>query len=299
MFNWEDLRYFLAVAQTGTVSGAARSLNVDHTTVGRRLTALEAALQVRLVDRLPRRWTLTDTGRCVLQLGAEMEANAFSIERATRAEHSPVVGKVTVSAPPVLVSNFFAKSVVTFRAQHPGIQLSLSGRANSVSLSRREADIAVRLFRPEEEGSVARRLGIMQFALYAAESYAHICRSSDWEFIAYDEEFDHTPQQQWLRKMAGNRPIVCEVSDITSQYAAVRAGVGIAVLPCFLAEPDGQLVRLHVDVEPFSREIWLVVHRDLRRAQPIRAVMDFITELVENTPSLQTAIPLSRVDDPI
>lgn len=289
MFDWEDLRHFLAVARIGTLSGAARLLNVDHATVGRRVAALEDALQVRLVERLARRCSLTAVGQRILELASEIETNTFAIERAIRAEQSHLVGKVVVSAPPVLVTNFFAKSMAAFRSEHPGIQLSLSGQAQSVSLSRREADIAVRVVRPKEPGNVARRIGTMEFALYAARSYVHRADPSRWEFIGYDTEFDNFPQQQWLRKAAGSRPIVCKVSDITGQYAAACAGAGVAVLPRFLLKPTDDLVRLDSDIAPFSREIWVVVHRELKGAPPIRAVMDFIIGLVGGAPELQSS----------
>jgi DNA-binding transcriptional LysR family regulator len=291
MFDWENLRHFVAVARAGTLSGAARALNVDHATVGRRVAALEAELQVRLLDRLPRRCSLTAAGEQILELATEMEADAYAIERALRADQPHLVGTVVVSAPPVLVTNFFAPAAAAFRTLHPGIQLALSGEAQSVSLSRREADIAVRLVRPTESGNVTRHLGTLEFALYAAQNYVHRLTPSKWEFIAYDSEFDATPQQEWLRKTAGHRPIACKISDITSHYAAACNGAGVAGLPSFLPRAGDGLVRLDTEAESFSREIWLVVHRDLKSAPAIRAVMDFIIDLVESTPALQTAQP--------
>lgn len=289
MFDWEDLRHFLAVAQTGTLSGAARVLKVDHATVSRRLAALENRLQTQLVDRLPRACRLTATGQHIFKLAARMEANAFDIERAIRAEQSPLEGKVTLSAPPVLVSHFLVKQLRAFHQRHPGLQLSVLGQAQSVSLSRREADLAIRLVRPEEPSSVARKLGTMSFALYASRDYEHLRRPSAWAFITYDEQFNNMPQQQWLRRIAGERTIVCEISDITGHYAAARAGVGVAGLPCFIGDADEGLQRLAVDGEGFSREIWLVVHHDLKRSPPIRAAMDFLIEVLESTRALQQA----------
>lgn len=287
MFDWEDLRHFLAVAQTGTLSGAARGLKVDHATVSRRLAALESSLQTKLVERLPRACRLTATGQHIFKLASQMEADAFAIDRAIRAEQSPLMGKVTLSAPPVLVSHFLVEQLRAFRQRHPGLQLSVSGQAQSVSLIRREADLAIRLVRPKEPSSVARKLGTMTFGLYGSRDYEHLQRPSAWEFIAYDEPLNDMPQQQWLRRIAGERPIACEISDITGHYAAARAGVGVAGLPCFLGDADEGLQRLALDGEGFSREIWLVVHRDLKRSPPIRAAMDFLIEVMGNTRALQ------------
>ncbi|KAB7897178.1 LysR family transcriptional regulator [Rouxiella sp. S1S-2] len=281
MFDWQDLRFFLAVAQAGSLSGAARAMHVDHATVSRRLNLLEEKLQVRLVDRQPRACLLTPLGEQVAQLAAQMEVSAFAVERATRAAQLPLVGKVSVSAPPVLAANFLAKQLFAFRQRYPDIQLSIASQVQSVSLSRREADIAVRLFRPTEQSSVARKIGLMPFALYASKDYEHAKTPESWEFIAYDASLSEMTHQKWLLEVANGRRVVCEVSDITSQCVAVRTGIGVAGLPCFLGDGDPQLQRLRFDGEAFAREIWIVVHADLRHTPQIRAVMDFIIEAVK------------------
>ncbi len=283
MFDWENLRYFVAVAQTGSLSAAARRLKVDHATVGRRLSALEAELEIRLVDRLPRACQLTSAGRQIAELAQRMETEAFAIERLARADQSPMHGKVTISVPPVLASNFFATTLGAFAQRHPGIQLSLASEAQRVSLGRREADIAVRLARPDEPRNVTRKLGTMAFALYASRAYAQAAQPADWAFIAYEARLADMPHEQWLRAVAGGRPIVCEVSDITTQQAAARTGIGVAGLPVFMGDADPALQRLPDAGETFSRDIWLVVHDDLRHAPPIRAVIDFIAEVVGKT----------------
>jgi len=280
MADWEDIRHFLAVAQSGTLSAAARALSVDHATVSRRLAALEAALDVRLVDRLPRSCRLTTIGRQVLERAIEMEAGAHGIARLAKAAHAPLVGRVTLSAPPVLVAHLLAGHLARFRAEYPDIRLSLSAQGRQVSLSRREADIAVRLVRPVEAGSVTRKIGTMQFGLYAHRSYAHLATPERWQFIAFDHRFADMPQQRWLLGIAGDRPVACELNHIGEHLIAARAGVGVAGLPCFLGERDHDLMRIHEDVPSFARDIWLVVHRDLRRNPAVRAVMDFVASVV-------------------
>ncbi len=282
MFDWEDLRYFLAVAQQGSLSGAARMLKVDHATMSRRLNLLEESLQVRLVDRLPRSCQLTLTGQQIAELAGQIELNAFAVERAARAAQVPLSGKVIVSLPPVLGNNFLVKKLFAFRQLYPDIQLSIASQAQSVSLSRREADIAVRLFRPTEPQSVARKIGNMPFALYASKDYEHARSPERWEFIAYGAQFADMPHQKWLLEAAKERKIVAEVSDITSQCVAARTGIGVAGLPCFLGDFDSQLQRVSDNSEAihFCREIWIVVHADLRHTPQIRAVMDFVIDAI-------------------
>jgi DNA-binding transcriptional LysR family regulator len=283
MFDWENLRFFLAVAQTKSLSGAARALKVDHATVSRRLSALETELQARLVDRLPRSCQLTALGRQIFTLVTEMEAGAFAVERAVRAEQSPMAGKVTLSVPPVLASNFFANQLFAFRQLHPEIQLSLASQSQSVSLGRREADIAVRLFRPTEPSNVIRKLGEMPFALYASRHYEHAGKPANWGFITYEAELAGMLHQKWLLAAAGDRKTVCEVSDITTQHAAARTGIGVASLPTFIGDQDPALQRLAFDGEAFSPEIWLVVHVDLRHSPLLRAVIEFVVDVVGKT----------------
>lgn len=284
MPDWENIRFFLAVARTGTLSGAARHLGVDHATVSRRLSALEDDIRIRLVDRQPRACKLTLAGQRVFELTQDMEEGALAIERFLAASRSPLSGKVMLSAPPVLVANFLVKHLALFRRANPGVQLSLSCEARQVSLSRREADVILRLTRPEEPTSVVRKLGRVSFGLYASRDYPHINNPSAWEFIAYDAGFVGQAQQKWLMQLAGKRPIACEIGDINGHLVAARAGAGVAGLPDFLAEADPRLQRVPYDGEPFSRDIWMAVHRDLRRSPPIRAVMDFLIQVVAGNP---------------
>jgi DNA-binding transcriptional LysR family regulator len=286
MVDWEDIRQFLAVAHSSTLSGAARNLRVDHATVSRRLAALEAALEVRLVDRLPRSCRLTTIGRQVLERAREMEAGAHGIARLAKAAQAPLVGRVTLSAPPVLVAHLFAEQMTRFRGEYPDIRLSLSAQGQQVSLSRREADVAVRLVRPDEAGSVTRKIGKMPFGLYAHRSYVHLAAPERWQFIAFEQHFADMPQQSWLLGIAGNRPVVCELNHIGEHLIAARAGVGVVGLPCFLGESDHGLVRIHDNVPSFARDIWLVVHRDLRKAPMVRAVMDFVAAVVSENRDL-------------
>jgi DNA-binding transcriptional LysR family regulator len=286
MVDWEDIRHFLAVAQSGTLSAAARSLKVDHATVSRRLAALEAALDVRLVDRLPRSCRLTAIGRRVFERAVEMEAGAHGIARLAKAAHAPLVGRVTLSAPPVLVAHLLAGHLARFRTENPDIRLSLSAQGQQVSLSRREADVAVRLVRPDEAGSVARKVGTMAFGVYAHRSYAHLSSPERWQFIAFDQSFADMPQQSWLLGIAGDRPVACELNHISEHLIAARAGVGVAGLPCFLGDRDRDLVRIDEDVPSFARDIWLVVHRDLRKTPAVRAVMDFVAVVISENRDL-------------
>lgn len=279
MFDWEDLRHFIALAETGTLSGAARALKVDHATVGRRVSALERAFDTPLIERLPKRWVLTDAGRQVASQAEGMQAQAHSLERALKAQHAPLSGTVTISTPPAFASHVLAPRLATLRHLYPDLHLVLLGNQAVASLSKQEADIAVRISRPQEASSVSRKVGTMEFWLYAAPGYLEK-PSTAWDFIAYDATLDHVVEQRWLLEFAGERPVVFRANDLMCQAAAARAGVGIAVLPCFMAYEDPRLIAVPVDLRRPTRDVHLVVHSDLRRMPAVRAVLDFVAEQV-------------------
>jgi DNA-binding transcriptional LysR family regulator len=156
------------------------------------------------------------------------------------------------------------------------------------------SDVAVRLVQADEAGSVTRKIGTMVFGLYAHRSYAHLAAPEYWQFIAFDQSYAEMPQQRWLLGIADGRPVACELSHISEHLIAVRAGVGVAGLPCFLGERDRDLVRIYEGVPPFARDIWLVVHRDLRKNPAIRAVMDFVAVVISENRDLSSRSPPAR-----
>lgn len=163
------------------------------------------------------------------------------------------------------------------------------GRATASFLSRREADIALRLVRPTEATTVVRKLGRMSFDLYASKDYPHLHNPAAWEFIVYDAGFADRPQQAWLMNVARGRPAACEIGDITGHLAAAQAGAGVAGLPCFVADTDPNLRRVAHDGERFARDIWMGVHRDLRRLPQVRAVMDFLLKIITENAAFTTS----------
>lgn len=277
--EWGDVRYFLALARTGSLSAASRRLGVEHTTVARRVDALEAALGTRLFDRLPRGWRLTAEGEHLVDDAARLEEEALAFARRA-AGGTGVAGPVTVSAPPFLANHFVAPRLGPFLAAHPGTVLTLVGEKRAALLGQREADIVLRLSRPTEHGAVARRVGTMAFGLYAAPSYLAGRRPEDWVFLGDDESSGELPQHRWMLGFAGPRPLVLRSNDMTTLFQAARAGIGIAALPCFVGEADSGLTCVESDRDGVgSREIWIGIHEDLRRSPRMRLAMDAIAAI--------------------
>jgi len=284
--DWEDLRFFLVLSRCGSLSAAARELDVDHATVGRRIAALEASLGLRLIDRLPRSRPLTEDGAAIAAAAERMEAIADEVLRRSRGAALTLAGAVRVSLPPVLATLCVAPRIETLRRVHPQLRLVLLASVGFAALDRGEADIAIRMSRPEEESAVARRVGAVRFGLYANADVAQR-PEEEWKFVAFDESLDHLAQQRWLRKLAGARSIVFESNDLFAQQAAVRSGTGAAVLPDFMGDDDPALVALTIDPPPPKRDLWLIAYPDLRRSPAVRAVMDFLADCIGAEPRLR------------
>ena len=277
--DWDNLKFFLALADAGSLSRAAEKLQVDHSTVARRIDALERELGVRLVERLSRAYRLTAEGEQVRDRAKEVEADIADIARfASSVDRSPQ-RVVRVNGPPTFVAEFLAPRLLSLQRQHPGLRIELVGEAREVSLTRGEADLALRMERPRDKEIVARRLAVVAYGLYGSRDYLARCGEDDREYLGYDDSLDHLPQQRWLKKLAGDRVLALRANDIGTQLTAVRAGLGLAVLPCMMARKEPDLVSVPTRLPPLTRELWLVFHRDIGRVPAVRAVIDRITAI--------------------
>lgn len=272
-YNWDDVRYLLALIRGGGLSAAARQLGVEHSTVARRIDALEQDLGLRLFERLPRRWQLTAEGEALTAMARRMEDEALALQRVA-AGTAPLTGSVRVSAPPALASHWLLPRLRGLRQRLPGITLELIAETREANLNRHEADLALRLQRPRARGLATRPLAELRYALYAAHDYPWLEQPERWEFVGYDESLAAAPQQQWLQALAGARPFALRANDLGVVLQALRAGLGVGVLPQFLAAEAPELRRIDSPSCPLTRGLWLVLHPDLKRAPRVRAVAD-------------------------
>ena len=276
--QWDDVRYFLALARLGSLSAASRSLDVEHSTVARRVEALERALGLRLFDRLPRGWTLTTEGEALVVQAKGLEDQAIAFSRAALGVAS-LAGTVRISAPPMTASHFLAPRLATLREAWPDIDLELIGESRDADLAHGEVDLALRLARPTAPGLAARAVGRMGSGLYASPAHA-VRPPQEWVFLGYDRSLGQVAQHTWLEDIADGRRFVLRSNDLAVLYQACRAGLGIALLPPFLARSDTALVAVPCDNAPPPRSLWLVVHPDVRRSPRVRAVADSLAEII-------------------
>lgn len=290
MMNWNDLRHFIALAKGGSLSAAARLLKTEHTTVARRVAVLEADLGVRLFERNARRYRLTSEGEQIADLALRLEEQALDIQRVATGRRTGVGGTVRISAPPAFASHFLAERLNTLLASFPELEIELVGDNNFVSLARGEADIAIRMRRPEEDAIVTRKVGEVAFALYASHAYLGDRPRERWNFIGYDRSLDSAPQQQWLKAMAPEASLQFRTNDLVTLMEAAAGGLGVAVLPCFMADRDVRLAPAPFAGTPPSRPIWLLVHSDLSRSPRVRCVLDHLTQIYAAAPTILTPV---------
>jgi DNA-binding transcriptional LysR family regulator len=274
--DWDDLRFFAELARQGSLSGTAKRLGTDHSTVARRMDNLERALGTKLFDRLPRGYTLTREGERVAERIGAVEDAIFSIQRLGFGE--AVDGVVKISAPPAFASIWLVPRLADLRRHHPRLVLDVVGATSAASLTRREADIALRLSRPDDAALKTRKLGDLRYGLYGAREYLDRVLEKDWAFLAYDEGLQASPQQRWLESIARGRPVVMLTNDLVSLLTATRAGIGLAALPHALVEGEQDLVCVSEGKEA-TRQLWLVYHPDIGRSGRVRVVLDYLVSI--------------------
>jgi DNA-binding transcriptional LysR family regulator len=280
--SWDDLRFFLRAAQTKTLAGAARAMGVEHTTIGRRLSALERALGAPLVLRGPEGLSLTPLGEELLPLAEEVERAVLAI-RDLVAQKSAHVRLAVPSG----FMQLFTPHLAAFRALHPTLSLEVVSGSRPVDLKKGEADLAIRSGPITDRDLVSRKLCLSGFSLYAGKTYLERhpgpVDASDLgghEVIGYDVRLASTAPAQWLENRARKPNIVLRSREMTDVTTAAVSGVGLAVLPCMLGDAESNLVRVTDEVVA-SYPLSLVYRRESRLAAPVRDVIRFVLDVVE------------------
>lgn len=279
--DWDDLRFFLAVASQGSISGAAKSLGTSHSTVLRRLASLEKKLGARVFKRLPGGYAITSAGE---QLRERLAGVAEQIEGAQRqlaGLDTRPSGTLRVTSTDTLMHRVLMPLIAEFHAAHPQIRLQIVVNNTFVSLTRREADVAIRPTSRPSENLVGRKVGHLQTALYASKTYwkAHARRPfKEHRWVIPDETLGHLAQAKWVAKDVPVERVALSVDTLVGMASAVRAGVGVGMLLTLLADDDDQLVRIREPLPQLDTDVWLLTHADLKQVPRVRLFTDFMYE---------------------
>jgi DNA-binding transcriptional LysR family regulator len=277
--DWEDIRYFVALARYGTLSATARGLRVNHATVARRVTSLETRLGRALFDRRADGYALTGEGKAVLDEARTMDTAALSVLNRLDAG-TELSGMVRLAVGRVLTERFLIDRLRAFHQRYPAIDLEVVGGSRVVSLARREADVALRYGTPKDSELVARRVAKIAFGLYASPAYRERLKAQATpEFIGFDQESEFIAEAGWLAREFPKGRFSIRTSSQTTQAAAARAGFGVALLPRYVAADDAELVRVSLGGRLPERDLWLLIRRDLTKVPRVRVVSDYLAEV--------------------
>jgi len=273
--DWNDLRYALELARHGSLSATARVLKVNHATVARRIAALEDALGFQMFERRARGYRATALAAPVLQAAEQVEAPLLRLNRLAEAQRGEQIeGLVRITATEGVASHTIAPCLAGLRRRWPRLELEILVDHRSLSLARREADIAIRWARPQAGELYASRLGAVPYRLYR-----HVDAADVSAVAAFDESLPDLPESQWLAKQRHLRPVIRSNSMIPL-VAAARTGACAVLLPDYIGRQYPEL-RAEAGKPPVTRDLWLVLHRDLRKAPRVRAVADHLSSAIK------------------
>ncbi|MDP3895175.1 MAG: LysR family transcriptional regulator [Mesorhizobium sp.] len=286
MFEWDDLRYFLAVARDGSTLAAARALGVNQSTVQRRIAELERRTGHALARRHPSGYQLTEFGEALLPSAEAVEAAALALERQVRDYSNDLVGTIRLTCPEPLVARITASPLLDrFHERYPALRVEFVMSDRYLDLSKGEADVALRSGEPADENLVGRKIGDSIWAVYASRSYVQqhgrpqsVADLAHHAIVGFDGMLINHRAARWFASVAPDATVAARNNSILGVLLAVKSGVGVAPLPTTIADTETDLVQVLPPVEELARGWYLLTHPDLRRTPRIRAFFDFVIE---------------------
>jgi DNA-binding transcriptional LysR family regulator len=286
MFDWNDLRYFLAVARFGSTLAAAKALNVNQSTVHRRLDELEKRLRRQLVVRQPTGYKLTELGQDIVTYAERVEEAVQAFERRLAASDTQLAGTVRVTCPEVLGLRLMRSQLIEiFNGRYPGLRVEIIVSDKYLDLAKGEADIAFRACAPmpTDPTLFGRKIAPSPWAVYASKGYVErhggVDRSEEINrhaVIHFEASMRDHPAARWLQSVAPDANVVARGSGLPAALTAVKSGVGVGVLPVNLGDNDSDLVRLFGPIPNLPSDIYLLIHEDMKETPRVRAFFDFI-----------------------
>jgi len=279
LFEWDDIRFFLALVRYGSIRGAAAALNVNHTTVSRRLRGLERRLGSRLVQRTPDGYAMTGEGEVIFASGEAMERELFTASQRIQDSDKSVSGKVRITMTDLLL-DFTGPALQALMEEHDGLDLEISTSTMTVDIARRDADIALRLSRKPPEDLVGRRLGCLPTAIYGSRKLGVNFKSADLgelPWIRWQEPWKRAHLETWVDEHFPNARIAARVDTYSALEKLITLGAGVGMLSPWSAEKRDDLVQISSVIEELGLDIWLLMHPDLRGVRRMKVVTEALT----------------------
>jgi DNA-binding transcriptional LysR family regulator len=281
--NWDDYFYFLRVARLGSLSAASKALEVNHSTVLRRINVLEEKLEVRLFERLKSGYVLTESGQEIFNQINHIEDDFVSLERKIAGRDIRYEGTIKLSTTDTLGQYWLPPYVKKFKKEYPGILLNLDVRTSYTDLTKREADIVISAGNRHPDYMVGKVLAPIKIKLYASSDYLAVKNKpislenlSDHKLLVLNDELGNIGFNEWLKSLVPKSSINMSCNMLTSLHSYALQGLGIAPLPTYVCEGDSRLIEILDVPEKFHSKIWMLTHPDLKNTSRIRAFMQFM-----------------------
>lgn len=275
--NWDNLRYVLMVANKGSISAAARELNVNRSTVLRRIDNFQASLNCRIFERSDSGYALTAEAEQIINAAREVEATLFDIQRQVAGQELKLEGELRVTTTEAFTLAMLTPHFASFREKHPHIVVSVLNSNNMLDLTRRDADIAIRPVSSPDSGLVAHRLQDVKFAAYASPSYLKqnpVNGLFDNRWIGFADSLRSVPIGSWFENKIDTKNICMRCDSFVTMRVAAEAGIGVAVLPRFLGDHSDDLVQVETFNPGLNTGLWLLAHPDLARSARVKAFIE-------------------------
>jgi DNA-binding transcriptional LysR family regulator len=305
MFDWNDLRYLLAIAREGSTLSAAKALGVSQPTVQRRLAALEERIDRKLVEHHPTGYRLTELGKALFPHAVDVERSVEAFQRQLMSAGEELTGTLRVTCPEGMASRLLAPVIEAFREKHPELRVDLIMTDRRLDLAKGEAEVALRIHEPGDDQLIARRIANSPWAVFASRSYIkRHGRPQRWQdldqhaIIEFAGELADNHAAHWLRSVAPKATIAIRGNSMLGVLAAVKSGAGLAPLPMLLGGSEDGLEPVLESIPEIDTKLYLVIHADLRRTPRVRAFCDFVAAemaglrpLITGTANERTAHP--------
>jgi len=293
--NWDDIKIFLEVARAERLSVAARRISVDASTISRRLHQLEEQLSTQLFKRTTQGHVLTDDGKKLLETARRMEQDAmFAIDN-IKGESDINAGLVRIGVTEAFGNQFIAPNLLSLSAQHPEIQIDLLHFSRDVKISRNEADIAIAIEKPKSTSMIVTKLSDYKLQLYVAKNsplkndITSIADLSAKPWVSYVDKLLFTEQLSYLNELNMPTNSILRSTSIISQLTAIQSGIGIGILPCFIADNSPNLVKVLQDEVAIIRSFWLITHPEIKRLTRVNTVWEYLKQLaIDKQPLLMS-----------
>jgi DNA-binding transcriptional LysR family regulator len=279
--NWDNLRYVLMVANKGSISAAARELEVNRTTVLRRINIFQQDLNCRIFDRGDSGYVLTPEAEKMIDAAREVESTLFNMQRQIAGHELKLEGELRVTTTDTFMVSLLGPHLASFQQTHPHIVVEVSMTNNILDLNRRDADVAIRPARVPDKGLIGRRLCEVDFGIYATPKLLRsIDRGSifDARWIGFVDDLMQSPIGVWFDATVNTRNICLRCDSFVAVRVAAESGIGLALLPNLLGESSAQLTRLEADVTDLSVSLWALAHPDLARSARVHAFIEHLSQ---------------------